>query len=248
MSARVILPGGARAMMASRREPPKSLDSFLTPPWATRALCEALRARCLLRRYGQAWDPACGFGHMSGPLEEYFATVVASDIFAYGGVRELWPPGWWRILDFLDETETTPVVDWIFINPPFNAGIAFALRAIALAQVGVAILVPTRWLAGETRYTDLYAVARPRLIVQYAERVPMLRGRWVPGSSTATDYLWLIWERCPLGKTFDAPRAETIWLPPGQQETWTKPGDIERYAELAAVPLFDPAPALMAAE
>lgn len=248
MSVPAILPGGARAMMASRREPPKSLDCFCTPPWATRALCEMLRRRCFLKPYGQAWDPACGFGHMSGPLQEYFATVVASDIFEHGGVREPWPPGWWRTLDFLDETETTPVVDWIFCNPPFNAGIAFARRALALAQVGVALLVPTRWIGGRERYRELYSVIRPRLVVQYAERVPMLRGRWVPGASTATDYLWLVWERCPLGKTFDAPRTDLIWLPPGQEQAWTKPGDVERYAEMAPTPLLEPAAVPVAAE
>ena len=30
-----------RAVMASRREPPDSLDFFPTPPWATRALLDA---------------------------------------------------------------------------------------------------------------------------------------------------------------------------------------------------------------
>ena len=243
-----MIPFAARSVMASRREPPTSLDLFCTPPWATRALCAWLRSRGLLTPLGQAWDPACGLGHMSGPLEEYFATVIATDVFEHGGVNEPWPPGWWRVLDFLDETETTPVVDWIIVNPPFNSGIAFALRALALAQAGVALLVPTRWISGERRYRKLYATVRPQHVVQYSERVPMLRGHWDPDASTATDYLWLIWVRCPFGRTFRARRTDLDWLPPGQCEAWTRPGDIARYAKLAPAPLFDPAPALMAAE
>ena len=65
------------AVMARRHEPPDSLDYFPTPPWATRALCEHLD------HWGKigpesAWDPACGEGHITRPLAEYFARVEAS--------------------------------------------------------------------------------------------------------------------------------------------------------------------------
>jgi hypothetical protein len=35
-----MIPAGAGAVMAQRREPPDALDYFPTPPWATRALFE----------------------------------------------------------------------------------------------------------------------------------------------------------------------------------------------------------------
>ena len=60
------------AVMAQRREPDESADDFSTPPWATRALIEHVIGRehaaertCL---------PACGRGHMTRPLSEYFTS------------------------------------------------------------------------------------------------------------------------------------------------------------------------------
>ncbi len=59
----------------------RKLNYFPTPPWATRAGAEALRAldptAVVLR------EPACGEGHMAGPLAETF-TVYPSDVHRYG--------------------------------------------------------------------------------------------------------------------------------------------------------------------
>lgn len=76
------VPRSARAVMASRREPPGSLDFFPTPPWATRALMQhVLAAEPYLRT---CWEPAAGRGHMADVLAEYFDTVHRSDVYDYG--------------------------------------------------------------------------------------------------------------------------------------------------------------------
>lgn len=240
MSKPVILPGGARSIMSSRREPPDSLDLFLTPPWATRGFCEVLRARGLAGMWDSAWDPCCGQGHMSGPLHEYFDKVTASDVFPHGGVREEHPPGWWRVLDFLDEAEPAPEVDWILANPPFKASVAFALRALSLAKKGAALLLRTGWVDGHDRYRDLFEPHPPRLIVQYAERVPMARGRWDPDGSTATPYAWFVWAKDRFPGCVGVQREPSfIWLPPVQKKRFHTAADVERYATLTPAPLLE---------
>src|SRR5262249_15486403 len=79
---------GARAIMASRKEPKDSLDPFWTPPWATRALVERVLPVLGIAPSDlagmSAWEHACGEGHMAEPLAEYFGRVIASDVHNYG--------------------------------------------------------------------------------------------------------------------------------------------------------------------
>lgn len=207
------------AVMAQRREPPDSLDYFPTPPWATRALCEWLARR---RDLGglTAWDPACGELHMARPLAEYFAQVRASDVHDYASGQE------W-VYDFLIQWALPgPIerdgIDWIVTNPPFNLGLRFALRALDLARDGAALLVRTQFLeggvdrAGSSRFDRLFRRHPPAQILQFNDRVPMVKGRLDREAGTATAYCWLIWFR-------DWPRAETRfdWIPRCR-------GDLER--------------------
>lgn len=236
-----LFPSGSYAVMAQRREPPDSLDYFPTPPWATRALIE-----CVLKgegieaftdRYPSAWEPACGEGHMSAVLAESFATTIATDVFDYsGGDPSRWPVGWWRALDFLDEVETTPLVDWIITNPPFKDAEAFARRALKLTCDGVALLVRSAWLEGTGRYERLFRPNPPALIAQFSERVPMTKGRWDPDASTATSYSWVVWLKEPgfVGTQF-------CWIPPGQRTSLTQANDAARFGVKTEAPLIEAA-------
>lgn len=209
------IPRGATAVMTRRVEPPDSLDFFPTPPWATRALCEHLD------RWGDiaketAWDPACGEGHMVRPLAEYFQSVYASDVHDYSAVF----PGQHRVTDFLIEWDRPaaaerPRADWIITNPPFRLAEAFVLRALAEADVGVAMLVRTTFLEGGGRHERLFAQHPPEWILQFCERVPMHRGRLEANGSTATAYCWLVWligSRRPRGPGLHFPAF--VWIPP----------------------------------
>lgn len=244
-----MIPLAARSIMSSRQEPPDSLDAFFTPPWATRAFCALLQERGDATRFHSAWDCACGQGHMTGPLEDFFGPVIGSDIFNHGGVREPAAPGWWRDLDFLDETAATPVVDWIITNPPFNTSVQFVRRALSLAKIGVAMLVRTAWLGGKGRHCQLFSCAPPTFFVQYAERVPMHRGRWLPHGSTATDYLWAVWDlRQRFGMFVPVRHPFVLWLPPGQKSAFLTEADIRRFAWMPEAPLLDVPPTELAAK
>jgi hypothetical protein len=184
-------PGGfSTAVVARRSEPADSLDYFPTPPWATRAFCEhvllPLAGPDVFK--GDAIDPACGEGHMALALRDYFNLVTASDIhpYGFGGVN-----------DFLHPGAIYAPRDWVITNPPFNAAAEFIHRALTIARVGVAMLVRTQFQEGQERYRAIFARRPPVVIAQYAERVPMHRGRWVVNGKTATAYQWMVWLREP---------------------------------------------------
>lgn len=190
------------AVMQRRHEPHDSLDFFPTPPWATRALCEYLSQIQLLSTK-RVWEPACGEGHMLRPLSEYFELVYGSDIapYGHGAVRDFLFPG--------DE----PVFDWIITNPPFRLADEFVHTAIDRAREGVAILVRSAFLEGIGRYSELFSKRKPSAILQFTERVAMVKGKLDETASSATAYSWIVW-RCRPHKPGAASVPVFIWIPP----------------------------------
>lgn len=207
------------AVMARRKEAPDSLDYFPTPPWATRALCEYLRQVDPHLDAKRAWEPACGEGHMARPLSEYFSLVYSSDAhpYGFGALRDFLFPG--------DE----PAFDWIITNPPFRLAEQFAQTAIDRAAEGVALLVRTAFLEGMGRYSQLFSKRKPSAILQFTERVAMVKGRIDEDASSATAYCWIVW-RCRPHKPDAANMPMFVWIPPCRR-TLEKPGD---YVESAA--------------
>ncbi|MCW2242787.1 SAM-dependent DNA methyltransferase [Azospirillum canadense] len=190
----------SHAVMAQRREPHDSLDFFPTPAWATRALCEHV-----IGLFGHiAWDPACGRGDMVRPLQEYALAVAGSDVHDYGAG--------FPVHDFLMPYTPDGIgcADWIITNPPFRLGIEFARRALELADVGVALLVRTTFLESAERYR-FFTECPPAVVAQFAERVPMVKGRLDRTASTATSYAWIVWAK---GHTDTRLR----WIPPSRKD------------------------------
>ena len=188
----------SHAVMAQRAEPHDSLDFFPTPPWSTRALClHILDGHFACGRNYSAWEPACGTGAMVLPLAEYFGIVHATDVhpYGFGGVH-----------DFVGMVPPPYSADWIITNPPFRLGAEFVRRALDLATVGVALLVRTAFLEGVERHR-LFSEHPPAVVAQFAERVPMVKGRLDRAASTATSYAWIVWAR---GNTDTRLR----WIPP----------------------------------
>ncbi|MHC2016340.1 SAM-dependent DNA methyltransferase [Methylobacterium sp. CM6247] len=160
---------------------------------------------------------------MVGPLREYFWLVEGTDVFDYGKGFD--------VADFLAEDGRS--ADWIITNPPFKIAEAVVLQALSRAKVGVAMLVRSVWLEGTGRYERLFRVQPPSIIAQFCERVPMTKGRWDPGASTATSYAWIVWQAKPrpLPPIF-------TWIPPGCRKGLSRPDDAGRYGVQSDVPLF----------
>src|SRR5271155_4937915 len=222
-------PQGFTAVMAQRREPPNALDFFPTPPWATRALFHHVLPQLGVQTLGRVWEPACGEGHMAAVISEFSNAVTATDIFDYGYGT--------AVVDFLDQMQPPVIdaVDWIITNPPFRPADQFALRALDLAAVGVALLLRTQWLESEDRYYSIFQDRPPSLFAPFVERVPMLRGRWDPDASTATSYSWFVWKH-------GAPPRPPFWIPPGCRASLGRVCDWRFAFSPPDGPLFSPRP------
>ncbi|MFN3624397.1 MAG: hypothetical protein ACK4TP_10080 [Hyphomicrobium sp.] len=213
-------PKGSYAVMAERRDPTDALDFFPTPPWATRALMEHVLSPDDFEGC-DVHDGCAGEGHMAEVLREYFGEVHASDVRDYGmgyGVGSFTGEG-------ADLYRLPERPDWIVMNPPFNAGVAFARKALGEARFGVALLVRNSWLESKERY-ELFSECPPSTVAVFSERVPMTKGRWDPEASTATSYVWVAWKR-PWRRARD--KADLIWIPPGQRKALTRPDDVQRF-------------------
>jgi hypothetical protein len=182
--------------MAQRKPGTKgeALDDFPTPPWATRALAEYV-----IEPQGICLEPACGRGHMSAALAEYFDDVISCDIFDYG---------FGNVADFLKSTYEADSFDWVITNPPFILAEQFIVRSMKIARRGVAMLTRTVFIESEGRYERLFKDNPPSRHAQFVERVPMLEGRLDRHATTATAYAWLVWQKDRLGS------CELVWIPP----------------------------------
>lgn len=185
------------AVMQQRSEPHDSLDYFPTPPWATRALCEMLHKQDVRTQGLLAEEPACAVGDMSRPLDENFAAVRSSDGHEYG---------FGDVRDFLWQDDG-PSSDWIITNPPFKLAKEFALTGVQRARQGVALLVRTSFSEGVDRYKTLFRLHPPTVELVFVERVPMVKGRLDPKASTATSYVWMVWQQGRAGTA-------KAWIPP----------------------------------
>jgi hypothetical protein len=189
-----LKPKGGYSVMAQRVDSKALPDDFPTPPWATRALIErALPGRIWRALSDQAClEPACGRGYMAAALRPYFRTVDSADAHDYG---------YGTIQDFLTVRHKPDSYDWVITNPPFKHAEEFALRALDVARVGVAVFARVQFLEGQGRYVRLLKPMPPTICSPFVERVPIFRGRLGGGKkdSTATAYAWFIWEKERIG-------------------------------------------------
>ena len=149
--------------MAQRHETADSPDDFPTPPWATRALIEHVIGKVGLEAM-TCLEPACGRGHMSRTLEEYFGSVASSDAYQYG---------YGQIRDFLGDPFEASSHDWVITNPPFRLAEEFVNRALAVARVGVAILARTVFLESLGQYQDRRPASEPSATAEESIPIPV---------------------------------------------------------------------------
>lgn len=199
----------SHAVMAQRTEAKDSPDDFPTPPWATRALIEHVLDDQRVLAPLSCLEPACGAGHMTKVLREYFGEVRCSDAYDYG---------YGAIRDFLAGPLEANACDWVITNPPFRLGEEFVVRALAVARKGVAILARTVFLESVGRYGRIFRDNPPTKFAQFTERVPMVKGRLDSKATTATGYAWFVWEKDALGSS------RVIWIPPCRKAL-ERPGD-----------------------
>lgn len=199
----------------------RALNFFPTPPWASRAGAELVLS--LDPGAASVLEPCAGMGHMAEPLKEYFREVHASDIHAYGAN--------YPIADFTDPEAEFEPVDWVVCNPPFKHAASFARMGLRRARRGVALLCRLSFIESVGRYPLMKSLS---VFSPFAERVPMVLGRWDPEIGTATAHAWFVWMA-------DDPRNQgaVSIIPPGTKQRLWKPHDVRDFAKLTPTPLFD---------
>ncbi len=189
----------SHTVMAQRFEAKESRDNFPTPPWATRALIHHVLGSPDMVQGMDCLEPACGAGHMSKVLWEYFSHVASSDLHPYG---------YGEVADFLEAEHLSQSVDWVITNPPFKLAEEFVQKSLTIARQGVAILARTVFIESVGRYERLFSINPPSKFAQFTERVAMVKGRLDPKASTATGYGWIVWEKNVSGPP------QLVWVPP----------------------------------
>lgn len=175
------------AVMQQRSEPHDSLDDFPTPPWATRALCEWLKTQGCDLAGMSCREPCANRGYMVRPLLESFGMVLASDVHDYGfGFDQR---------DYLfGPTSDLSRTDCTVMNPPFRLAEQFIERALDLSDT-VAVILRSAFLESVGRYDRLFSNRPPSDVLQFVERVPMVKGKVDPDAASATAYAWLAWRK-----------------------------------------------------
>lgn len=199
----------------------RRLDYFPTPPWAARAGAELVQE--LYPAVRNVWEPACGGGHMAGPLREYFTSVKSTDIHDHG---------FGEVQDFLAPDFYPARWDAVMTNPPFLRAADFVRRGLIHADI-CAVLCRLSFLEGANRYRLFYEECCLRVVAPFAERVPMQLGSWDPALSTATAYAWFIFEAGPV---YGSPKI--VPIAPGAKLRLTKDTDVRRFARHAELPMF----------
>ncbi len=197
----MITQNTSHAVMAQRIEPHNSLDDFPTPPWATRALIEHVLGDLDQRKRESVLEPCANRGFMVRPLQEYFGSVDGSDCYDYGAG--------YHVDDFLFGPKNK--VDWVIANPPFKLAEEFILKGMKTATQGVCVLVRSTFTESVGRYERLFKNRPPTIVAQFVERVPMVKGRCDPKASTATAYMWLVWQFGRQSQPFK-------WIPPCRKQ------------------------------
>lgn len=117
-------------------------DWYVEQPWIWERLTERENLS------GGVWDPACGEGRVVKVMRRRGITVFGSDIKQRNGFKSL-------RLDFLkpefEHTAIASAVDTIACNPPYRLALKFVERALELAQVRVAMILPANFDRGDER-------------------------------------------------------------------------------------------------
>lgn len=180
---KTIVKGHSLAGMSTTRERVKD-DFYATPPESTVAILKEVALK------GSIWEPACGQGHMSEVIKEFYpnSKVYSTDLVDRGYAED--------IVDFLDYDGEK--FDNIITNPPFKLAKEFIEKALEYANDKVIMFAKIQLLEGVSRQ-ELFKNHPPKYIYVFTKRQNPLRNgsaldengkKW----ASTMCFAWFVWE------------------------------------------------------
>ena len=163
-------------------------DFYATPEETTRAILDVLVLK------GSILEPACGMGHISKVLKEYYPEneIISTDLidrgFGEGGI------------DFLNHDYGDWKVDNIITNPPFKFAKEFVEKGLELANDKVIMLMKIQFLESQGR-KEFLENSPLKYVYCFSERQATMRNGWELNPktgkpwSTALFLAWFVWEK-----------------------------------------------------
>lgn len=162
-------------------------DAYVTPAWAVRRLLEAAQLP------GGYWcEPSAGDGAIIRAVREIRSDIIWTAVETRPEcLNPLHALDLWSVQIDSFTAPRLPLrrerFDCIIGNPPYRSALEFVQRALDLAST-VVFLLRLNWLASRARH-DWLATHVPSIFV-----LPD-RPSFVDGTSDATDYAWMQWNR-----------------------------------------------------
>jgi len=161
-------------------------DFYATPEETTRAILDVLVLE------GSILEPACGIGHISKVLKEYYPEneIISTDLidrgFGEGGI------------DFLSH-DYGRRFDNIITNPPFKLAKEFVEKALTIANDKVIMLMKIQFLESKGR-REFLENSPLKYVYCFSERQPTMRNGWKINPKTGKPWssalflAWFVWE------------------------------------------------------
>lgn len=161
-------------------------DFYATPSDTTKKILDKLELK------GSILEPACGQGHISEVLKEYYpnAKVISTDLVDRGYADE--------IKDFLNDDFEK--VDNVITNPPFKYAKEFVTKGLEISNDKVIMLLKIQFLESKSRKEFLensplkyiYVFSERQNTMKDGSPINPLNGK--PWSSTML-LAWFVWEK-----------------------------------------------------
>lgn len=200
-------------------------DWYVEPQWVTEQLIRAIGFREELTRGEAIWDPCCGLGNIPSAFEGwgFGGRLYLSDIVRNVDPANFLEPFKFFAADFL-EVERAPATCSIVMNSPYSyrkvQGVLiselFARHALKLSHRRVCMLVPSKWLASQSRYR-LFTEHPPFAVLHLCQRPSMPPGDRIAAMGDRAfrggmvDYCWIVWD---VTRPTRRNETRTVWLPP----------------------------------
>lgn len=163
-------------------------DFYPTEEWMTRGALRTLEDEGMLDTSLEWWEPACGEGHISKVIEEFFGAGGYSTDLIYRGFGK-------GGCDFLKQKVTPAGVRFIVTNPPFGdmaeTFIRHALHLTEPVKGQVLMLLRNEYDCSKKRMNLFKEHPAYR-----AKVVSTTRPRWIAGTtgSPRHNYSWYFWD------------------------------------------------------